>query len=231
MSENTNPVAEATLVQQPPANSNRMIMTLSLVAMLSGFLVVLVYQFTKPIIAENQRIAVEQAIFQVIPKSTLWKAYVINDEQLLPAGSDGVTVYAGFDNDHKLVGIAAEAAAQGYADVIKLLYGYSPECECITGIKVLKSTETPGLGDKIYKDKVFVKNFDALDARLNDDKSALKNAIVTVKNGTKTDPWQIDAISGATISSNAVGRALNSSAQFLLPKLVKQLNKMTQGDS
>ena len=210
----------------PPANSGKMITTLSLVAMISGFLVVLVYQYTQPLIAENQRIAVEKAIYQVLPGAVSWKSYVINGDQLLPAQSDGTTIYAGFNDKGDLTGIASEAAAQGYADVIKLLYGYNPACECITGIKVLKSAETPGLGDKIYKDKAFVKNFDALAAQLNADKSALEHDIVTVKHGTKTQPWQIDSISGATVSSKAVGKALNGSAQFLLPRLIKQLQNI-----
>ncbi|WP_455198810.1 FMN-binding protein, partial [Kaarinaea lacus] len=123
-----------------------------------------------------------------------------------------------------LQGIAAEAAAQGYADTIVLLYGYNPDCECITGINILKSAETPGLGDKIFKDREFIANFKALDARLNEERNALNNPIVTVKHGKKTEPWQIDAISGATVSSRAVGKALNNSAQFLLPKIVHLLS-------
>ena len=43
----------------PPTPSAAMLRTLGLVAAISGFLVVLVYQFTLPIIAENQRIAIE----------------------------------------------------------------------------------------------------------------------------------------------------------------------------
>ncbi len=226
----SSPAEQSPIQRPPPANSSKMIITLSLVAMLSGFLVVLVYQFTQPFIAENQRIAVEKAIYQVLPGAVSWNSYVINDNQLLPPQSDGTTIYAGFNNKGELAGIAAEAAAQGYADVIKLLYGYNPACECITGIKVLKSAETPGLGDKIYKDKEFVKNFDALAAQLNADQSALAHDIVTVKHGTKTKPWQIDAISGATVSSKAIGKALNGSAQFLLPKLIKQLQNITGGD-
>ncbi|HID07807.1 MAG TPA: FMN-binding protein, partial [Armatimonadetes bacterium] len=69
--------------------------------------------------------------------------------------------------------------------------------------------ETPGLGDKIITDKKFQKNFEALDAKLNKNGTALANAIVTVKAGSKKHDWQIDAISGATISSRAIGKALD----------------------
>ena len=51
------------------------------------------------------------------------------------------------------------AAAQGYADVVRVLYGYDPACACIVGMTVLESKETPGLGDKIDTDPDFLLNF------------------------------------------------------------------------
>lgn len=209
-------------------NSSAMIRTLVLIATISGLLVVMVFELTRPIIAENQRIAVEQAIFQVIPAAAQWQEYRLNDEKLMPAAeaTDGISIYAGFNKEGELAGIATEAASQGYADTIKLLYGYNPECECIIGIKILKSAETPGLGDKIFKDLDFIANFKALVAKLNGEQNALENAIVTVKHGKKTDPWQIDSISGATVSSRAIGKALNDSAQYLLPRIINQLSQI-----
>lgn len=221
-------MTEAVQTAPPTQNSSAMIRTLTLVAAISGMSVVLVFETTKPIIAENQRIAVEQAIFQVIPNASQWHEYRLSDNKLVTVeeSDNGLSIYIGFDKDGMLQGVAAEAAAQGYADTIKLLYGYNPDCECITGIKILKSAETPGLGDKIFKDQDFIANFKTLDARLNHDKTALSNPIVTVKHGKKTEPWQIDAISGATVSSRAIGKALDNSAQFLLPKIVHLLPKI-----
>ncbi len=211
----------------PSQNSSAMIRTLTLIATISGLLVVIVFELTRPLIAENQRIAVEQAIFQVIPAAVEWQEYRLNDDKLLPASVDkpnsGIAIYAGFNQQGHLAGIATEAAAQGYADTIRLLYGYNAECECITGIKILKSAETPGLGDKIFKDLDFIANFKRLVAKLNGQQDDLENSIVTVKHGKKTEPWQIDAISGATVSSRAIGKALNNSAQYLLPRVVHQL--------
>jgi len=86
--------------------------------------------------------------------------------------------------------------------------------------------ETPGLGDKIARDPTFLANFKALDAQLNDAGDGLRHAIVTVKHGTKAQAWQIDAISGATISSKAVGRMLNDSAQRLLPRLLPHVQSL-----
>jgi len=117
--------------------------------------------------------------------------------------------------------------------VIRILYSYEPACECIRGIEVLKMAETPGIGDKIAKDPGFLRNFEALDARLDSTGSGLAHAIVSVKHGSKTEPWQIDAISGATISSKAVARMLNDSAQQVLPQVSGQLEQLhrSSGDA
>ncbi|MGM0593648.1 MAG: RnfABCDGE type electron transport complex subunit G [Pseudomonadota bacterium] len=216
-------------VQSADRNSFAMIRTLGLIALIAGLLVVLVFEWTKPAIEANKKAMIERAIFQVIPGATQRRDFVVSKQGVVPAeeaSGEGYTVYAGYDESGELVGIAAEGAAQGYADVIRLLYGYSPACQCVTGMSVLKLAETPGLGDKIITDEDFVANFDALDARLNAEMSALANAIVTVKSGSKKNPWEIDAISGATISSQAVGKAINDSTQTLLPLIVPKIEQL-----
>jgi len=221
---------DAEVMQRPATPAGPMIRTLMGIAMLSGFLVVLTYQLTKPLIEENQRKAIEAAVFQVIPGAVSRRDFVINEKGLVavtPEQSlDGIPLYAGYDAEGHLVGVAAKASAQGYADMIHLLYGYDPACQCIRGLKVLKLAETPGLGDKILSDTAFIANFEQLDARLSADGRDLANDIITVKHGTKQNPWQIDAISGATISSKAVGKALNLSAKQLIPQLSPQLGKL-----
>ena len=211
------------------APSFAMLRTLSLVAGLSGFLVVLAYQITEPMIEENKRIAIERALFKVIPGAVSRRDFIIAGETIVPASDaagEGTRLYAGYNEQDQLMGVALEAAAQGYQDVIRILYSYDPACQCIRGIEVLKMAETPGIGDKIAKDPAFRKNFDALDARLNIDGSALDHDIAMVKHGSKTQTWQIDAISGATISSKAVARMLNDSAQQFLPLIAAHLEQL-----
>jgi len=215
---------------KPQESSLSMMLVLTGIAMLSGFLVVLAAQLSAPLIAENQRRAIEKALAQVIPGIISHQAFQIRDGRIVTdnESTNTRTLYAGYDADGRLIGIAARAAAQGYAGTISLIYGYAPDCECIRGIQVLKMAETPGLGDKIIKDSTFQANFEALDAHLNPEQGALAHAIVTVKHGSKQQPWQIDAISGATISSKAVGKALNQSAQDLLPLLQPLLAQLRQ---
>jgi electron transport complex protein RnfG len=207
--------------------SKAMIATLGFVTALSGFLIVTVYQATKPAIEENKRLAIQKTVLEVIKGATAYKHFVINDKgELLAAapGLKGTNVYAGYDAQGKLTGLAAEGRAQGYSGAVETIYAYTPSCQCITGVKVIKQTETPGLGDKVITNKDFVANFDKLDATVKGD--ALANAIVTVKHGSKKNPWEIDAISGATISSKAIAKGLNGSAQDVLPKVVPLLSQM-----
>jgi electron transport complex protein RnfG len=211
-----------------------MIAVLGIVALVSGLLVVSAYELALPSIEENKRIAVARAITSVYPSASTRRAYVVAPERLAPsseAAPQGQVVYAVFDSAGKFLGVAAEAAARGYQDMVRLLYAYSPDCQCITGIHVLRNNDTPGIGDKIAKDRQFLENFRALDAHLATDGRALAHPIVTVKHGTKAETWQIDAISGATITSKAVGRALNESAQTVVPRVAAQLQAITQPET
>jgi electron transport complex protein RnfG len=213
----------------PQTPGFRMIRTLGAIAMLSGLLVVLVFQYTKPIIAENQRIAIEKAVFRVVPGASRRVDLILGENGVaVPAEGvvDGEKVYAAFDEAGNLKGVALASGAPGYQDVIKLLYGYDPACSCVRGIKILKMTETPGLGDKIAFDPAFLQNFEALDASLNEAGDALAHAIVAVKSGKKQNAWEVDAISGATISSVAVAKAIDRSMQHMAPLIQRYRNDL-----
>jgi electron transport complex protein RnfG len=113
---------------------------------------------------------------------------------------DEPVIYGGYDEQGDFVGYAIPAAGPGFQDTIAILYGYEPGAKLVVGMEVLESRETPGLGDKIYKDAVFVGGFSAL---------SVEPQIVAVKKGTKSGANEIDAITGATISSKAVVRIIN----------------------
>ncbi|MDP2794776.1 MAG: FMN-binding protein [Sulfurisoma sp.] len=209
-----------------------MIRTLGLVSAICGLIIVGAYQSTFDAVAANKRIATERAVFKVIPAAKSIAEFVAlptGGVQKVGAGdtaAGAVKFFAAYDEKGQLAGIAAEGAARGYADTVRIMFGYSPDCQCIVGLGVVSMRETPGIGDKILTDKEFLANFVKLDARLNADLSALAHEVKTVKHGTKTNPWQIDAIAGATITSRAVGKAINDAAQVLLPKVVPQLETL-----
>ncbi len=212
-----------------------MIRTLGLVSLICGLIIVGSFEITLPAAQANRRLAAERAVFKVIPAAKSIAEYVAlpgggieprvgaGDTAIVPGA---VKFFAAYDAAGQLAGIAAEGAAKGYADTVRVMFGYSPACQCVVGIGVVSMRETPGIGDKIITDKDFLANFKALDTKVSKELAALANEIKVVKHGTKTQPWQIDAIAGATITSRAVGKGINEAAQMLLPRLVPNLDKI-----
>jgi electron transport complex protein RnfG len=98
-----------------------------------------------------------------------------------------------------LKGWVVKIKGQGYADTIELLLGLSPDFHAITGLFVLDQKETPGLGNKIITDVWRGQFIDAPADR----------ALVVVKTGA-AQPGEIDAVTGATISSKSVTAMINT---------------------
>lgn len=213
----------------------KLISVLTLISMLSGLFVVMSYEITAPMIRQNKQVALEKAVFSVINnchrKSNFWIRENLVLE-LSAAESDKANIFVGYNKKGEVLAWALKGSARGYQDKVEILFAYDPFEEKIRGFKVLQSTETPGLGDKVETDVEFLKNFTALDAALNKNGDALLNPIETVKKGKKEFAWQIDGISGATVTSRAIGRAMMSSANTVLPVLhasdLPQLKKGVQ---
>jgi electron transport complex protein RnfG len=186
-----------------------------------ALLIVAVFQATEGRIADNKARFLRNAVSQVLPavRSTVEVSLDANGELVAATEPANLPTFLGYGEDGELVGAIITAQAMGYADNVTVLYSYSFDLEAIVGFKVLESKETPGLGDKVEIEPHFLANFEALDARLNDDGTALVNAIVTVKQGEKTEPWQLDGITGATITSDTIGVILNQGSSYWLPVL------------
>lgn len=206
------------------SNDKKMIIAMATIGTICALLIVLTFESTKVTIEENKAKALEQAVFQVIPGITTTKIFQLNPDQTLSeitAPNPGVQkVHAGYDDQGICKGIAFQGSGKAYGDLLSLLFGYDPEQQKIIGFYVLESKETPGIGDKIQKDP-FLSNFKAMDVALKDDLSGLKNEIKTVKHGEKKNAWEIDGITGATITSRAVGNILITSSKELIPKIYK----------
>jgi electron transport complex protein RnfG len=197
------------------------------VGLLCGLLIVTVFLVTGPVIERNKAEALQRAIFRVLPEARSSATFRLDGDGFAPLvgkGEPDELVYAGYAADGRLVGLAVEAQGMGYQDVIHLLYGYSYEQDAIVGVQVLESKETPGLGDRIESDEEFLKNFERLDVSLNDARSELAHPIAFAKHGQKTEPWQVDGITGATISSRAITDILNRSAAYWIPRIRRGLD-------
>jgi electron transport complex protein RnfG len=226
-------MSEAIPISPPATPTAAMIRTLGLLATICGILIVSAYQGTLEPVAANKKIAIERAVFKVIPGAASVKEFVALSTGVQPVGANvpegGVKFYAAYDQAGGLKGIAAEGAGKGYADTVRVMYAYDPVRQVINGIGVVSMRETPGIGDKINTDAAFLKNFMALDVKLAADMKTLAHAIKVMKHGSKQNAWEIDAISGATVTSKAVGKGINESAQKLLPLLVPHLDKLQGG--
>ena len=210
----------AELLQQAPPSNIKMFRAMVTIGSLCALMIVMTFETTLPIIKKNKTAALEKAVFRVLPGATQRVTFKRTEDGFEPMVGDVTNeqvIYAGFDDQNNLTGLAIEASGQGFQDVLNILYGYSPEKQAVVGFYVLESRETPGLGDKIEKDENFLQNFVELDVSLDESLTAIKNPVVPVKNGTKENPWQVDCITGATISSKAIGNIISTSSQYWCP--------------
>jgi electron transport complex protein RnfG len=204
----------------------RMIRTLTVVSLLCGMLIVVTEVNTRGRIRHNQETIMRDSVAQLLPgieKQIIYGIQPSGDLTILSGlQGDGPRLFAGYGGG-RFLGVVIETSERGYADVISAMYAYDPEHRVVTGFKVVDMRETPGLGNRIGSDAGFAGNFKALDASED-------HPIATVKHGTKKNPWEIDAISGATISSRAVGRMLQKSVQSVAPVVARNLDRIRRGE-
>jgi H+/Na+-translocating ferredoxin:NAD+ oxidoreductase subunit G len=197
------------IVEKEPG-SVKLVLTLGIAGLLSGIILVGTFVFTKPMITANKEAAIQRAIFKVLSGCDTYSTLKLEDGQLVPKianesrkeedDKDELVLYAGFNADKELIGFAIPGSEPGFQDVIGVLFGYDASDKVIIGFEVLESRETPGLGDKIFKDADFQTNFKAL---------SITPEIIAVKPGKKKGANEVETITGATISSKAIVRLLN----------------------
>lgn len=201
------------------------------IGLVCAFIIVSVFQITLPVIKQNRLELLQKALYQIFPDAREFQRYQSSSNGSFVRINEDLednVIYALYGQDKTLLGTVVRAKGMGYQDLIEMLYGYRPEQQVISGYQILASRETPGLGTKIETDKTFQKNFTQLDVSVNAAGNNLQNTIEVVKPGGKTKAWQIDTITGATISSRAVGRMVSDSASQWIPKITKHLQDFEQ---
>ena len=174
-----------------------MVISLAFVTLTSSVALAFIYELTTEPIEEAQRIKIITAIENVMPE---FNNIPTEEMYLLPLEGDTIKLYPA-KKDGILVGTAVETFSKiGFNGTIRLIVGLQPD-EAIYDISVIKHKETPGLGDKIEKQK---SDFtDQFKYKYPD------NFILQVSK----DNGDVDAITAATISSrafcDAVQRAWN----------------------
>lgn len=197
-------------------SSVKLLATLGVAGMLAGLLLVSVFQLTLPTIEANRAARLEAAIFEVLPDAkTFTPLYFFQSELVaeLPAGVDGRKldrVFLGVAEDGSPAGYAIPFAEPGFQDNVGLIFGYEPSSGEILGMKVLESKETPGLGSKVETQTSFVESF-----------KGVMSPITGVKAGKASGPGDVEVITGATISSRTVIRAINKGVAQWAPEIQK----------
>ena len=173
-------------------NSTRnLILTLATIGIISALLLTFVYEWTTPYIQANQAEARKQAINEVLPD-------VAEVEEV---EKDGNIFYEGYDAQGEQIGVAFQNTGGGYNGAIEIMIGVDPESDKIYKISVLNHQETPGLGARITESE-FKSNFE--DKPFGD------------YNVVKTPPseeMQVQAIAGATISSESATRIIEDALE------------------
>lgn len=157
---------------------------LGIICLTATLVLALTYQVTKPKIDEQVRNEELDALKIISPEA----------DSFVEKSVDGIGYFEAF-RGNKLKGYCLKVTATGYNGFIHIVAGIDLN-GTITGVKVLQHQETPGLGARIDeiksgdKDPWFLRQFVGKSAK----------AIEVKKD--------IDAISGATISSKAVTDAI-----------------------
>ncbi len=197
-------------------SSLRLILTLAVAGVLAGLLIVVVNELTEPRIKAYKALKLKEAVVEVLQGPARYDTLFLVDGALtaeLPAGTkagDLKQLFVGYDEAGALKGVAMARGEAGFQDVVKIILGYDPKMKTLIGMKVLESKETPGLGDKIYKDEAFVQQF-------FEGPTVPLQGVKTGAGSGATD--EIDMIIGATISSRAVIRIINNAIEEWEPHL------------
>lgn len=162
--------------------STKMIIVLVIVSLLSATSLSIVYEKTKPIIEENKLGELRSSLKEVIPAANRFEE---NNElkEIISEEREGIKkVFDAYNKNNEKIAMALLMDTIGFGGTIKILVGVDNSKE-ISGVKILEHLETPGLGERITENE-FLEQF--------------VNKPMTLQGN------EIDAITGATISSTAV---------------------------
>ncbi|MDR2044255.1 MAG: FMN-binding protein [Clostridium sp.] len=172
------------------------------ITLAAGLLLGFVYELTKEPIRLQEGKKIREACLEVFPGAAAFSEidYVPGEEARAQLEADGVelgTVYEAFGADGaSVLGYVLETISkEGYGGELTLYMGVTKD-GFLNGISILEISETPALG--MRAEEVLVPQF-------REKKAAF---FTYTKTGSKSDS-EIDAISGATVTTKAVTDAVN----------------------
>ena len=190
-------------------------LVLGVITMVTSIGVGATYVVTKDRIVQKEAARRMEALLTVMPGMEGAPAEVTPPET---TAED--KVYKGQDKGGKLIGYATLGKAQGYSSTLKVMVGLTPDMNKVVGIKVLYQAETPGLGTRIVEiattktlwtmffggEKTAAAEEVSLTPWFCDQfKGKTLNELEVVR---QEDPSKVTAITGATITTRAVVKAV-----------------------
>ena len=177
----------------------RLLVVIAVFSAVSGGLLAAIQSGTKDRIEYQQLKFVKGPTIQQILEGSSNDPLV--DRFKLPDGKEERSFFVGvFDGKANVV--ALEAFGKGFGGDIGVIIAVNVENDEIVGIGVTTHSETPGVGSKVKTDTSISEQFKGLPI-----KEPFK---------VKADGGQIDAISGATVSSRGVcGAVVDSAAIYM----------------
>ena len=174
-------------------------------------------------IAANRDTARKRVILRVLgaevpPSASASRVSAVYDERVKESGIDlnapgGNPVLVATAEDGSVSGYAFRVEGQGLWDVIQGYVAVSADRRRLLGLAFYKHNETPGLGAEITK-PWFERQFEGLD--LPAEGEARGKLIRLVSAGAEQSPGDVDAITGATLTSAGVEECVNAGlARFL----------------
>ncbi len=152
-------------------------------------------ELTKDKIIAQATLEQEQAMLKVFPAAASFTD--ISSSSISSKTPKIKSVNSALDSSNNQIGLVVVSTFKGYSGEITIIVGISNDRK-VTGIQVLSDNETPGLGKKVAEN-IFTQRFINKDAGL----------LFSVKKSDK-NVNVVDAITGATISSNAMVQATNN---------------------
>ena len=178
-------------------NITKMFLNLVVIGALSGIILSGVFGVADPMIKANKERELKEAIFVVLPGA---KDFRVLEKTV---GQEKLIVYKGIDENGSPVGVAFKADGGGFQGNIGLMVGLETSFLKLRAVEVLEQLETPGLGDRI-REEAFKDQFKGLE---------VKPRVEYIKYRKPEKPNQIQAITGATISSEAVVKNINRAVE------------------
>lgn len=188
-----------------------MVLNLTVVGAVSGVILAGVFHVADPLIQANKEKELKEAIFVVLPEA---KDYKVIEKTI---GQEPFRVYEGLDANGAPVGLAFKADGSGFQGNVGVMVGLNLDYLKLKGIKILDQVETPGLGNRI-SEPAFENQFKSIE---------ITPKVEYIKNRKPEKPNQIQAITGATISSSAVVSNINKAVEKVLKEFPKdEVNRL-----